>query len=194
MCQGLVKVRHTALLNNHNLIRLLRRACGTPFAYNDSLHVDTERTRQPIFNDTRNLNWSLWTTRLGATTTALVQTGAPWIQKRRYSCSTIEATCYGNQGYLRTGCFGDLVNGVNVSDVSLLLVRLPSPPLVLSPFSVLRSCPTLRCCLPLLARAFRPLVVSRLPIPPRIFVRVFLADIHTFLVLRSAFFVASSSP
>ena len=65
VCQGLVKVRHTAHLNNHNLIRLLRHACGTPFAYNDSLHVDTERTRQPIFNDTRNLNWSLWTTRLG---------------------------------------------------------------------------------------------------------------------------------
>ena len=84
-------------------------------------------------------------------------------KKRHYSCSTIEATCYGNQGYMTTevvdafGRFRHSVNGVNVSDVSLLLVRLPSPPLVLSPFSALRSCPTLRYCLLLLARAFRPL-------------------------------------
>ena len=37
------------------------------------------------------------------------------------------------------------------------------------------------------------LIVSRLPVPPRIFMRVFPAEIHTFLVLRSTFFVASFS-
>ena len=42
VCQGLVKVHHTAHLNNHNVIRLRWRACGTPFAYNDSLDVDTK--------------------------------------------------------------------------------------------------------------------------------------------------------
>ena len=130
-------------------------SCGTPFAYNDSLHVDTKRTRQLIFNDsigpyglhqTRPYNYCL---------------GAAW-KKRHYSCLTIEATCNGNQGYMRmevvdaSGRFRDSVNGVTVSNVSLLLVRLPSPPLVLSPFSALCSCPTLRCCLLLLARAFRP--------------------------------------
>ena len=157
MCQGLVKVHHTAHLYSHNIIRLRWRACGTPFAYNDSLDVDTKKTRQLIFNDTRDLNWSLWTTPDSASQLlhwySMEEAALLVLNYRSYVLR--EPRIYEGGG---GGCFGEVSRSgkrCHLSNVSLLLVRLPSPRLVLSPSSALRSCATLRCFLLLFARPHR---------------------------------------